>query len=150
LTCDVERSTLDEDFEMKILLAALVVGPFVLAGTAQAGVTLLNPLRASASTIHLAAAENPADRKTYVQTKDAGMAQWRRRIEDFAARTQAKATAADRAALREIQSAWSHVEQASSALDAAGEDGWDKAKAAYERASPDLEATWARVGPAKN
>jgi len=78
------------------------------------------------------------------------MAQWRSRIDDFAARTQAKATAADQAALPEIQSAWSHVEQASTALDAAGEDGWDKAKAAFEQASRDLEATWARVGPSKN
>ena len=92
---------------MKILLAALVVGPIVLAGAAQAEVTPSNPLRGSASTIHLAAAENPVDRKTYVQTKDAGMAQWRSRIDDFAARTQAKATAADQAASREVQGAWS-------------------------------------------
>jgi hypothetical protein len=135
---------------MKILLAALVVGPIVLAGAAQAEVTPSNPLRGSASTIHLAAAENPVDRKTYVQTKDAGMAQWRSRIDAFAARTQAKATAADQAVSGEIQGAWSHVERASSALDAAGVDGWDNAKAAYERASQDMEATWARIGPAKN
>src|SRR5271165_2729659 len=135
---------------MKILLAALVVGPFVLAGTAQAEVAPSNPLRDSASTIHLTAAENPADRKTYVQTKDGGMAQWRSRIDDFVARTQAKATAADEAASREIQGAWRHVERASSALDAAGVDGWENAKAAYERAFQDLEATWARVGPTKN
>ncbi len=135
---------------MKILLAALVVGPFVLAGTAHAGVTLFSPLRGDASTIHLAAAENPVDRKAYVQTKDAGMARWRSRIDDFTARTQAKATSTDRAASREIQGAWRHVERASRALDAAGVEGWDNAKAAYEGASRDLEATWARVGPAKN
>lgn len=135
---------------MKILLAALVVGPFILAGVAQAGVTQFNPLRASASTIYLAAAENPADRKSYVQTKEGRMAQWRSRIDDFEARTQAKATAADQAASREIQGAWNHVERASSALDGAGQDGWDSAKAAYEQASRDLEATWARIGPSKN
>jgi hypothetical protein len=135
---------------MKILLAALVAGPFALAGIAQAEVTPSSPLRGSASAIHLAAAENPADRMNYVQTKDAGMAQWRNRIDGFAARTQAKATAADEAASREIQGAWSHVERASSALDAAGEEGWDSAKAAYERSFHDLEATWARVGPSKN
>ena len=105
---------------MKILLAALVVGPFILAGVAQAGVTQFNPLRASASTIYLAASENPADRKIYVQTKDGRMAQWRSTIDDFEARTQAKATAADQAASREIQGAWNHVERASSALDGAG------------------------------
>jgi len=42
------------------------------------------------------------------------------------------------------------VEQASTTLDAAGKDGWDNAKEAFEQASPDLEATWARVGPSKN
>ena len=51
LTCNVERSAPDEDFKMKILLAALVVVPIVLAGTAQAEVTPSNPLRASASAI---------------------------------------------------------------------------------------------------
>ncbi|RBP10415.1 hypothetical protein DFR50_11986 [Roseiarcus fermentans] len=135
---------------MKIMLAALVIGPIVLAGTAQAGSTPSNPLRGIASTIHLAAAENPTDRKTYVQTKDAGMAQWRSTIDDFATRTQAKATAADEAASREIQGAWDHVERASSALDVAGEDSWDSAKAAYERSFHDLEATWARVGSSRN
>jgi hypothetical protein len=135
---------------MKMLLAALVIGPIVLAGTAQAGVTPSNPLRGSASAIHLAAAENPADRKTYVQTKDAGMARWRSRIDEFTARTHANATAAGDAASHEIQGAWSHVQQASATLDAAGEDGWDNAKKAFEHASHDLEATWARVGPSKN
>jgi hypothetical protein len=151
LTCDFERADRLEDFKMKILLAALVAGPIVLAGTAQAEVTLFNPLPFSASALHLAAAaENPADRKTYVQSKDAGMAQWRSKIDDFATRTHAKAAAADEAASRELQGAWSHVERASSALDAAGEDGWDSAKAAYERSFHDLQATWARVVPAKN
>jgi len=132
------------------LLAALVAAPFARAGIAQAEVTPSYPLRGSASTIHLAAAENPADRKTYVQTKNAEMAQWRSRIDNFAARTQARATAADETASREIQGAWSHVQRAPSALDAAGEDGWDNARSAYEQASRDLEATWARVGPSKN
>jgi hypothetical protein len=135
---------------MKILLAVLVIGPVLLAGSAQARVAPSNPLRGGASAIHLAAAENPADRETYVRQEKAGMAQWRSRIGDFAARTQAKATAADEAASREIQGAWRHVERASRALDAAGEDGWDSAKAAYERSFHDLEATWARVGPSKN
>ena len=135
---------------MKILLAASVIGPMVLAGAAQPGGMPSNPMRGSASTIHLAAAENPPDRKTYVQTKDAGIAQWRSRIDAFAARMQAKGTAADEAASREIQSAWDHVERASSALDAAGDDGWDSAKAAYERSFNDLESTWARVGSSRN
>ena len=64
--------------------------------------------------------------------------------------TQAKATAADEAASREIQGAWDHVERASSALDVVGEDSWDSAKAAYERSFHDLEATWARVGSSRN
>jgi hypothetical protein len=140
----------EENLKMKILLNALVLGPIVLAGTAQAGVTPSNLLLWSASTIHLAAAENPPDRKTYVETKDEGMAKWRSRIDDFTARTHAKATAAGEAASREIERAWRHVEQASRILDTVGEDGWDNAKTAYERASRDLGATWARVGPAKN
>ncbi len=135
---------------MKNLLAALVLGPFVVTGPAQAGVAPSNPQRANPSAIQLVAAANPAERKTYVQKKEAGMAEWRSKIGDFTARTEANATAADQAASREIQGAWKHVEQASSTLDAAGEDGWDNAKAAYEQAFRDLEATWAKVVPAKN
>jgi type II secretory pathway component PulK len=42
------------------------------------------------------------------------------------------------------------VEQASSALDAAGVDGWDNAKAACKQAPWDLKATWAGVGASEN
>jgi hypothetical protein len=100
--------------------------------------------------LHLVAAANPADRKTYVRKKEAQMEEWRSEIGHFTARTQANATAAGDAASHEIQGAWRHVEQASATLDAAGEDGLDNAKESFEHASHDLEATWARVGPSKN
>jgi hypothetical protein len=135
---------------MKIVLAALVVVPLVLAGAAQAEVPLSNPSLVSSSALHLVAAANPGDRKTYVRKKDAQLEEWRSRIDHFTERTQAKATAAGDAAVHEIQGAWSHVEQTSATLDAAGEDGWDNAKEAFEQASHDLEATWARAGPSKN
>src|SRR5208337_4565311 len=74
----------------------------------------------------------------------AEMAQWRRKIGDFTARRETNATEADQAVKREIERAFTHVEEASSKLDAAGDDGYEDAKAAYERASRDLEATWAQ------
>ena len=135
---------------MKILLAASVISPFVSAGAAQTGHALSVPPPAGPSAIYLADAVNSADRKSYVQKKEAEMAQWRRKIGDFTARTETNATEADQAAKREIERAWTHVEEASSKLDAAGEDGYEDAKAAYERASRDLDAAWAKVDPAKN
>ncbi len=135
---------------MNVLLATLIVGPSVLAGAAHAELAAHNPLLASSSAIHAVAMANPADRKTYVRKKEAKMEEWRSKIGHFAERTQANATAAGDAAAHEIHLAWSHVEQTSAKLDVVGEDGWDSAKAAYERASQDLEATWARVGLSKN
>ncbi len=135
---------------MKILLAGLVAAPFVLAGVAEAEVAPSSSQRATLSAIHLVAATDSTDRQTYVRKKNSGMEEWRSKIDHFNARMEANATAADQAASREIKGAWSHVEQASSALDLVGEDGWTNAKVAYERASRDLKATWARVGPAKN
>jgi hypothetical protein len=135
---------------MKILLATLIVGPSILTGAANAELAVYNPLLASPSTIHVVAMANPADRKTYVRKMDAKMEEWRSKIGHFTERTRESATAAGDAASREIHVAWSHVEQASSALEGAGDDGWDKAKAAFEKASRDLGATWARVGPSKN
>ena len=133
---------------MKILLAALVAGSFVLAGVAEAEVA---PSQHGApSAIHLVAATDSADRQTYVRRKNSGIEEWRNKIDRFNARMEADATAAHQAASHEIKAAWSHVEQASSTLDSIGEVGWDNAKVAYERASRDLKATWARVGPAKD
>jgi hypothetical protein len=145
-----ERLRPDEDIAMKILLAALVAGSFVLAGVARAEDAPSSPQHATPSAIHLIAASNSADRQTYVRKKNSGLEEWRSKIGHFNARMEASATAADQAASREIQGAWTHVEQASSKLDSVGEDGWDNAKLAYEHASRDLQATWARVGPAKN
>jgi hypothetical protein len=123
LTRNVERSVPEEDFEMNILLATLVVGPLVLAGAAQAELAVSNPLGASPSAIHLVAVANPADRKIYIWKKDSRMEEWRSKIGHFAEHTQANATAAGDAASHEIQGAWSHVERASAKLDAAGEGG---------------------------
>jgi hypothetical protein len=135
---------------MRILLAALVASPFVLAGVAEAEAAPSSPRVATPGAILLAAATDSTDRETYVRKKNSGMEEWRNKIDRFNARMEADATAAHQAASHEIKAAWSHVEQASSTLDLVGEDGWDNAKVAYERASRDLKATWARVGPAKN
>ena len=136
---------------MKILLATLIVGPSILAGAAHAELAVYNPLLASPGAIHVVAMANPADRKTYVRTMDAKMEEWRTKIGHFTARTQESATAAGDAASNEIHVAWSHVEQTSSASSTPpAKTVGTRAKAAYEQASQDLEATWARVGPSKN
>ena len=109
-----------------------------------------NPLLASYGAIHVVAMANPADRETYLRKKDSKMGEWRSEIGHFVEQTEENATAAGEAASHEIYTAWSRVEQTSAKLDVAGQDGWDSAKAAYEQASQDLEATWARVGPSRN
>ena len=70
------------------------------------------------------------------------MAQRRRNIGDFTARTETNATGADQAAKREIERAWTHVEEASSKLDAAGEDGWEDATLTSKH-----RGIWRRRGP---
>lgn len=135
---------------MKVVATALLVGSLSAAGATGSYASATTPSLDGAAPFVLAdAIPISADRKAYIQQKATRLAQWRSKISDFAERSKAKATEAGHAAKLEIEAAWGHVEEASRRLDAAGESGWSDAKAAYERSLRNLEATWAKVVPAK-
>ena len=89
------------------------------------------------------------DSKTYLETQAPRMAAWRQKISDFDARVETKTTQAGQAAKADVAAAWDSLEKASTNLAAAGVEGWDGAKAAYERALSDMETMWAKYEPAK-
>lgn len=130
---------------MKTLIAALVIGPLVLSGPSRALTTFSSPPTDPTNLIKPAdTLVTTADHKIYMETKEAEMAQWRRKIDDFGAQTETQATRAGQAAALEVEGAWARVEQAASKLDTIGEAGWEGAKADYARAGVDLEETWAK------
>jgi hypothetical protein len=134
---------------MKIVSTALLLGSLGFAGATASHAETTSPLNGAAPFALADATPNSVDRKAYVQEKSTRMAQWKSKISEFAKRSETKATEAGHAAKLEIEGAWGHVEEASRRLDAAGESGWDDAKTVYERALRNLDATWAKVVPAK-
>jgi hypothetical protein len=75
------------------------------------------------------------------------MQEWQRKLHDFSEKARANGQEASDAAGKDLNKAWSKVEAASRDLQTAGADGWDSAKAAFEKASHELADTWDKVRP---
>ncbi len=120
---------------MRILTAAIVVGPLLLSGTLAAG------------QVQVAAGDATADRDTYAQKARDEMQQWQRKLHDVGAQAEAKGQEAGNAAGNDLNAAWSKAEAASRKLQAAGAEGWESAKTSYEQASHELAEAWHRIHP---
>ena len=130
---------------MRILAAAIVIGPLVLMGAlpAAAGPTVL-----SDTVIQLAAANDaPSDRDTYTRKAHEEMQVWQKKLQDFGDSAQAKGQEASNAAGKELNEAWTKTEAASRELQNAGDEGWERAKITYEHASHDLAEAWHKANP---
>lgn len=75
------------------------------------------------------------------------MGDWKQKVHDFAQGAKAKGDQASETASADLQKAWHKTERAAHHLQTASSEGWDKAKAAYEKAVGDLKAEWTRVNP---
>ena len=120
---------------MRMLTAAIVVGPLLLSGTLAAG------------QVQLAAGDATADRDTYAQKARDEMQQWQRKLHEVGAQAEAKGQEAGNAAGNDLNAAWSKAEAASRKLQAAGAEGWESAKTSYEQASHELAEAWHRIHP---
>ena|SRR5579863_441623 len=128
---------------MRILTAAIVIGPLTLIGAlpSAAGQSI-----SSDTPIQLAAGVNsPADRETYTQKARDEMQEWQQKLHDFSANAETKGKEAGNAVERELNEAWTRTEAASRQLQTVGDEGWDSAKTSYEKASHDLVEAWQKV-----
>ena len=134
---------------MKRLMTPLIVLPLLLSGTVHASTDspLAAPKVAPVVRLHDASA---VERKSYVEMQEVRLSQWRQRIVDFNERVETTTTTAGQSAKRDIAHSWDAVERASKELTKASEDNWLGLRAAYERATRDLEATWVKFDPAKS
>lgn len=131
---------------MRILAAAIVIGPLVLVGAAPSA-SAGQPIR-SETPIQLAAGTDaPADRDTYTHEAQTQMQEWQRKLHDFNASAETKGDEAGNAAGRDLNKAWIKAEAASRELQTASAEGWDSAKVSFDNASRDLAATWHKVNP---
>lgn len=133
---------------MKILTAAIVFAPLMLAGVlpAMAGPPVsLSPENAPARSATRVDAE--ADRTTYMQKTRTQLQEWQRKVSDYGAQSKDKGQAAGNAGGKELNKAWAKTQAASHQLRTASSDRWDGAKASYEKASRGLAETWHKYHP---
>lgn len=133
---------------MKILIAAIVIGPLMLIGALPAVAGQSTHVLGSGAQIRLAAnGGSTADRDTYIQKAQNEMQEWQRKLQDFSAKAAAKGQQAGDAAEHDLNRAWTKADAASRELQTVGAEGWKSAKTSFETASRELAETWDRLDP---
>ncbi len=127
---------------MKMLAAAIVIGPLLLIGALPAAAQSTMPPGSGASVQTPAPVDTAADRDKYKQKARDEVQAWQRKLSKKVA---ARGSAADNAAENDLDKAWIKTEAASDRLQTVGAEGWDSAKASFEAASRELAAAWDRI-----
>jgi hypothetical protein len=104
------------------------------------------PATGSAAPAHSVAGAGPTtDRDTYTQKARDDMQQWQQKLHDFSENAKAKGQQAGDAAGNELNAAWTKTLAEAQKLQTTGADGWESAKASYEKASHELADAWDKV-----
>ncbi len=130
----------------------IVIGPIIatlaLAGVLPAAAQSKPP--SDQAPVRVAATRDPtAARETYLQRARDEMGTWQQKLNDFTTATVAGETAEQAKAKKALDSAWAETKAASARLEAAGAADWERAKAAYSKASHKLAMAWQKVDPGK-
>ena len=133
---------------MRILSAAMVIGPLVLIGALHAAAGQSTLALGSGAPIQLAAGgDSTADRDTYTQKARDEMQEWQRKLHDFSEKVVAKGKEAGNATENDLHEAWTKAEAASRQLQTVGAEGWESARTSFEKASHELAETWHKIHP---
>jgi hypothetical protein len=133
---------------MRILSAAMVIGPLVLIGALHAAAGQSTLALGSGAPIQLAAGgDSTADRDTYTQKARDEMQEWQRKLHDFSEKVVAKGKEAGNATENDLHEAWTKAEAASRQLQTVGAEGWESARSSFEKASHELAETWHKIHP---
>jgi hypothetical protein len=135
---------------MKIIAATILIGSLALVGALPAAAAVGRSAFAvgSGTSLRFAAGDDTtSDRDSYTRKAHSDVVEWQRKLDNFGKRVEASGQATGKAAEKDLNSAWSKTEAASRQLEIAGDDGWDKSKAAFEKASNDLADAWHRNVP---
>jgi uncharacterized membrane protein len=128
---------------MSLLTASLVIGPLMLIGALPAAAG-----QSSSSDTHnqmAAGSTSTADRDTYTQKARGDMQQWLQKLHDFSENAKAKGQQAGNAAENDLNAAWTKTQAEAQKLRTATAEGWESAKASYEKASHELADAWDKV-----
>jgi hypothetical protein len=135
---------------MRISSALIIIGPVMLIGALPAVGKPALRIGSEAPTRLAAGDDAAADRNTYVRKAQDEMQEWQRKLHEFGEQAEAKGREADSAAEKGLNDAWIKAKDASGKLQAVGTEGWQSAKASYEKATHDLAEAWRKIHPGDN
>ena len=131
---------------MRILFAPIVIGTLALTGVSPA-VAQSKPADKPTS-VGLSTTRDPAaERSSYTLQAQDEVRLWEKRLHDFDAKAQVKATVSEASASKELNDAWTDTKSASSRLETAAEADWDGAKASFKKATDKLVVAWHNANP---
>ena len=131
---------------MKLLYAPMMIGILVLAGMSPA---VAQSKSDQGTSVGVATTRgSTTERSSYTQHAQDEIRIWQKKLHDFDAKVQVKATDAQASASKDLDDAWTETKSASSQLETAAEADWDSAKASFKKASDKLTVAWHKVNPA--
>ncbi len=134
---------------MRFLIAAIVIGPLMLTGArsnAAGAAAAAAPSAAADTQVQPAAGSaRTAEWNSYVEKVRSNMAGWQRKLQDYGRTAAAKGKEAGSASADNLNKAWTRAKAASHKVQSAGAEGWESAKASFEKASRDLKDAWDKV-----
>jgi hypothetical protein len=125
----------------------LAIGSWALIGSAAIAAQPVVPERVAPGIWRVADNDFTATKDKYVDQARDQMADWKRKLDDAGDKVGAQARTSSDAAQRDLNTAWRKTQAAADRLQGASQDGWDRVKTSFEKASHDLKDTWNRVHP---
>jgi len=129
---------------MNIIAFSILIVPLLLTGAPPAAARPMLVFVPGTSA-QVAADDAADDRETFSQKAHDDMQEWRRTLREFSDKADAIGKKANTEAEVDLNKAWTKAETACNKLRAAGVEGWENARASYERASDDLIEAWRRM-----
>ena len=128
---------------MRNLRAAIIVGSLALIGSPPA--TAGEPAASNASTQSTVGNDAAVDRASFLQQTRNEVEQWRTKLQAFCEKVATAGNEVGKTAASDLERAWARTQTASRRLQTAGDEGWESAKASYDKASRDLASTWRKL-----
>lgn len=130
------------------MLAPIAIAAALLASGALPTSAATAPLPGGPAALRATLVDDAAsDRDSFTAKAEAQMRDWQHKLDDAAQTAKAKGAEGGAAASHALDHAWTKTKEASHQLETASADGWDKAKAEFEKASNDLSAQWHKIYP---
>jgi hypothetical protein len=141
---DPDRRANIKEAVMRLLTAWIVIGPLVLIGGALPAAAD-QPASADTSIQLATGSGSSTDRDTYTQKARSDIRDWQQRLTAFGENAKAKGQQADNATENALTTAWARTQVSARRLQTATSEGWQSAKASYEKASDELADAWNRM-----